>query len=221
MADSRDLLIQILNQGRLDRLPDLADRHPDLVRKLYALLFNRDELLGWRAVLGLGELAAHRPGKVRRTISRLAWSINDEASTCGRLNPAALGEITARNPELTREVVRIVVHYFEDPETCHGSHRNVEVLCSSLWAIGRIGQPLPHLVEEVLPTLIRFLADPLPQVRACAAWAMGRAGMGRTALPDPLVSTLLQDSARVAIFDPDVGDRVSRSVAQWAAWTRE
>lgn len=209
-GSARERLGRLLADKRLAELPAMLDRGGGgVLRKLYALLF--DETLGWRAVSAFGVLAEARPALVRRTVSRLAWSLNDEASTCGRLNGAALGEMAARNPDLTRQVVRIVVHYCEDYETCHGINRNVEVLCAALWAVGRVGSRQPELAAEVAGTLAGFMADPVAEVRGHALWALAQAGL-RTPIP----LALRRDGAQVTIYQPRSLEMESRAIAEWA-----
>lgn len=199
MADTKAHLVALLENREFHEIPVLARRDSATVRKLFALLYDRDPLLRWRSVMGFGWLAEQWPEGVERTLSRLAYALNDEASICGWMSAPAIGEMTGRNPSLTGRVVRIVVHYITDVETCHGGNRNVEILCSALWAIGRIATRHPELLGEVQDTVTRFMADPESMVRAHALWCVGHAGRGGVFQIPP---SALTDDAPARVFDP-------------------
>ncbi|MBF0283428.1 MAG: hypothetical protein HQL51_03120 [Magnetococcales bacterium] len=211
-------LARLLWNKEWDRLPALVDQEPATVRKLFSLLFDREPLLAWRAVLGFGVLARHRPDPVRRALSRLAFALNDEATICAWMNAPAVGEMAAARPALTRDVVRIIVHYFEDEETCRGTNRNVRVLCAALWAVGRVGSRDPELVREVWPTLSGFTRDREAEVRAHAWWAVGAIRRGT---PDggwslPEFEEVETAADPVAVFDPETAEFVTQSVERFA-----
>lgn len=213
MANVKTILTRLLEEGYWDQLPALAREDGATVRKLFALLYDRDPLLRWRSVLGFGVLAREQPASVERTLSRLAYALNDEASICGWMSAPAIGEMTAQNPALTDRVVRIVVHYITDVETCHGGNRNVEILCSALWAIGRIATRRPELLREVEKTVAGFMTDPVAAVRAHAWWCMGQAGQ----LHRFEGTALGEGDARLAsVFDPVSGTFREEPVAFFA-----
>lgn len=177
-------LVRLLLEQAWEKLPEQVEQDGAMLRKLFTLLYDREPLLRWRAVLGFGLLARERPHIVARTLSRLAFALNDEASTCGWMSAPAIGEMSAQNPELTRSVVRIVVHYITDLETCHQENRNVELLCSALWAIGRVASRRPELLHEVQESVRLFMQDPEPQVRGHAYWCAAQGGaLCRISLP--------------------------------------
>lgn len=195
---------------------------PAGVRKLFSLLYDAESLLRWRAVVGFGMLAEQAPQRVERIVSRLAYALNDEASICAWSTAPAVAEMAHRQPALTRNVVRIVVHYFEDVEACQSTNRNPVVLCSALWAVGRIGVGQPQLLEqeEIWPTLAGYTADPLPEVRGHAYWAIGHGRLlAQPALQRQaaLVSRDgLTDGATVAVFDPETGEMPVQAVGELA-----
>lgn len=200
-----------MREKRFDEAVALAALEPSGIRKVYALLFDRDPALAWSAVLVMGGLAAAHPVKVKRTLSRLAYSLNDEASTCAWMAAPAVAEMTVANPDLTRDVVRIILHYFEDEETSHGPNRNVDVLVSALWAIGRVADVVPALVAEVMPTIRRFCVDLDVVVRAHAFWALARMA------PEVARHEVREDDqAMAAVFDPDRADWIRQPVFQFA-----
>lgn len=213
MADAKTLLGKLLLDKAFEELPSFSDRYPSAVRKLFALTYDRTPLLRWRAVIGFGILARSRPEKVDRTLSRLAYALNDEASTYARMVAAVLGEMTAANPSMTDRVVRMGVHYLGDEETCHGPNRNVEILVSVLWGAGRTASVRPDIIAEIVDVLRRLTWDPEPDVRGHALWVLAQAGLS---LDEDARRRLLEDRAMVALFDPESAEFVMKPVAAYA-----
>lgn len=213
MASGREQVVRLLADKRFADLSDLANARPGVVRGLFSCLYDRDPLLQWRAVLGFGELAAHAPGRVERTLSRLAYALNDEASICAWMSAPAVGEMTARNPDFTRRVVRVIVHYFTDPEACHGVNRNLQVLVSCLWVVGRIGSVHPALFHEVGAVVQGFMSDPVADVRGHALWAVVQASATRDW---PVPGEMREDTAPTVVFDPVSAEFQSGSVGSFA-----
>ncbi|NGZ28559.1 MAG: hypothetical protein G8345_16920 [Magnetococcales bacterium] len=209
----KDELRTLLEQKQFDALPQLANQDGAVVRKLFSLLYDSEPLLRWRAVMGFGILAAKAPGKVGRTVSRLAYALNDEASICAWSTAPAVAEMAHHNPALTKEVVRIVVHYVEDAEACQSSNRNPVVLCSALWAAGRVGIRQPELIAEIWPTLQNYSRDALADVRGHAYWAMGLRGERHQ---DPIPMEGWNDENPATVFDPRVGDLITLPVREFA-----
>ena len=56
----------------------------------------------------------------------------------------------------------------------------------------------PQLLHEVLPVIVPFLTNPDPQLRALAAWSLGK-GHYRPAAD--AVSALTEDGQRVELYD--------------------
>ncbi|MGP8054468.1 MAG: DVU0298 family protein [Limisphaerales bacterium] len=67
-----------------------------------------------------------------------------------------------------------------------------------LWGIGRLAERHPALLGDVLPVILPFLTSPDSQVRALAAWALGKAGYCRAA---PELEALTDDATPATIYD--------------------
>ena len=76
---------------------------------------------------------------------------------------AALGEIGRNNYEIVTDITLMLFNYLKENFTREGM----------LWGLGRLGQAHPQVVQEAAPSIQACLADPNPQVRAYAAWALG------------------------------------------------
>lgn len=164
---------ELLERRDLDALADLAGRKHRILNALVALTFDRDPLVGWRAVEAMGVAAARiaeeDPHAVREHLRRLLWLLNDESGgVCWRA-PEALAEIVCRCPFFAAAYAPIVVHLLETiaDEDLERFRPGV------LWAIGRLGALAHEHVDAVLPALERALEHADPQVRGLAAWCLG------------------------------------------------
>jgi hypothetical protein len=176
MSDSREAIREFLRGKHYQSVLDLPGNKRKTVRVLRSILYEEDTLLRWRAVTMFGKLAASNPELVRKEVSSLLWSMNDEAGAIGRGAPETIGEIGRNNIHLAGNAVKAVIHYLDDPETCRPPNRNIEILTGVLWAIGRAGEKNKSFVKEIVPALETFLDDTEPEVRGHAAWSLGRIG---------------------------------------------
>ncbi len=177
MSDSKEVIKEFLRGKQYPSILDLLGNRRKAVRVLRSILYEEDALLRWRAVTMFGKLAASNPELVRKEVSSLLWSMNDEAGAIGRGAPETIGEIGRNNIHLAGNAVNAVIHYLDDPETCRPPNRNVEILIGVLWATGRAGEKNRSLVEEIIPALETFLDDADPGVRGHAAWSLGQIGV--------------------------------------------
>ncbi|SHK94771.1 HEAT-like repeat-containing protein [Desulforamulus aeronauticus DSM 10349] len=179
--------------------PELAARvlqNPGMVKYLFRLLYHPYGAARWQAIQGLGqiseEMVKNDPETVRELLRRLLWSMNDESGSASWSAPEAIGEIIARNPELLKEYVSIVVHASEEEIF----HRGIA------WALGRVGGQRPDLVQSFIPLLREFLVHRRPEVRGYAAQALGRIGKTAVeALPD--LKGLDPDMTEIEVYEKD------------------
>lgn len=171
------------------------------VRALVSLLYDPDELVRWRAVSALGQLAGADPDLARPLVTRLLWTLNDESGGIGWMSAPALGEIGRCAPPLLREAVRVVVHYLDDPT----------LLSGVLWAIGRLAPAFPVETREVVPQIVRCCTSPDPAARANAARALGEIGDVRAR---EALERLGADDELARVYDE--GELATRTVGDWA-----
>ncbi len=177
----------------------VADR--GVVRALVSLLCDPDELLRWRAVSALGQLAGAHPDLAQPLVARLYWSLNDESGGIGWMSAPALGEIGRFAPQLLSKCVRPLVRYLDEPF----------LLAGSLWAIGRLAPAYPAETREVVPEVALCCASADPAVRASAAFALGAVGDGRARIA---LTGLADDQSPARLYEE--GQLVTKQVREWA-----
>ena len=202
MAALREQVAGLLREKKYETVLELARKDRRTVRIMMGLLYHDEELVRWRTVTMFGHLAAAEPGMVRPFIVRLLWSLSEESSIVGWGSAQALGEIARRNPGISKEAVRVVVHYPDDEELSQPANRNTYMLTGAIWATGNLADEEPALTREMGPLLIRFLDDPDPGVRAHSAWALGRIGYAGGQVG---IKCLLNDEEPATIY---IGDEL-------------
>jgi hypothetical protein len=172
-------LRQLLEERDLDQIAELGADRRRVLGLLIAMTFDRDPLVGWRAVEALGaaakRIAGDDPDAVRELLRRLYWLMSEESGGICWRAPEAMAEIIRRRPDLGADYVPIVVSLLTEMAEEDLAHFRPGVL----WAIGRLGPAAAgsHL-EAVLPAVVDCLDHPEPQVRGMAAWCLGQCGRG-------------------------------------------
>lgn len=180
-------------------LTELAATDYRVGEMLLQFLYDPDDLLHWRALEGLGQVAGTQPAQVQKLITRLLWLLNEDSGSFGWGAAAALGEIGRGNIALVKEIISMFCGFLEEEFS----------RAPMLWGIGRLAEVRADLLSEVLPMIVPFLTSSEAQVRALAAWALGKAGYGEAAGD---LRALLDDDRPVAIYDR--GELRSTTVAR-------
>ncbi len=178
----------MLRSADFTALTELAVADQRVGEILLQFLYDPDDLLHWRALEGLGYVAGARPGQVQKLITRLLWLLNEDSGSFGWGAAAALGEIGRGNLSLVKEIIPMFCGFLEEEFS----------RAPMLWGVGRLAEVAPDRLNEVMPVIVPFLTSTEPQVRALAAWALGKAGYGGAAAD---LQTLLSDDRPVAIYD--------------------
>jgi hypothetical protein len=184
----REQIVQMLREADFSALVKLAATERGVGEMLLQFLYDPDDLVHWRALEGLGYLAGAHPEQVRKLISRLLWLLNEDSGSFGWGAAAALGEIGRGNIALVKEIISMFCGFLEEEFS----------RAPMLWGIGRLAEIHPDRLDEVLPMIVPFITSADPQVRALAAWALGKAGYAGVA--DDL-QELLKDDRPVAVYD--------------------
>ena len=178
----------MLQEADFPALQDLAGREQGVGEILLQFLYDPHDLLHWRALEGLGYLAGAHPEQVRKLISRLLWLLNEDSGSFGWGAAAALGEIGRHRLAVVKEIIPMFCGLLEEEFS----------RAPMLWGIGRLAEVRPEQLSEVLPRIVTFLTSTEAQVRALAAWALGKAGYAEVAGD---LQALLSDERPVAIYD--------------------
>jgi len=116
----------LLDGYDLGGIGDLAKSEPRIIRALMGLLFDQDPLICMRAACALGEacrvIAESDIDRVRTTLTRILWQMNDESGALCWYGGEVLGEVLARVPALLKEYKKIVTNFAEEEPFERGTH---------------------------------------------------------------------------------------------------
>jgi hypothetical protein len=172
-----------------------STRNPQ--RILISLSFDRDELLRWHAIAAFGRIAALQAEenleKVRDSIRRLLWLMNDESGGLGWHAPEMIAEILVNVPTLIPEYAGLLPSYLHEEPFERGTH----------FAVYRVALVDPKPFVEHVPALTASLDDPDPAIRAYAALAL-RAITGSSG--DPAAGKPQPDDATFMFYDFESGE---------------
>ncbi len=208
----RERLNDLLRQADFAGLVALAGRERMVVRLLLQYFYDPGELLHWRALEGLGHVAAAYPGQVQKVVGRLLWLLNEDSASIGWGAAAALGEIGRHNLAVVRDIIPMFCGFLEEAFS----------RAAMLWGMGRLAEAHPEVLSDVGPFVLPCLTDPDPGVRALAAWCAGR--MRLTAAREALMA-LTDDPAAFRLYEAGdfrqttVGELAREALARLAAPT--
>ncbi|MBW2065484.1 MAG: HEAT repeat domain-containing protein [Deltaproteobacteria bacterium] len=172
----KGIILKLLRSGdyhkAVTKLRDLP--HSQAINSLLSFLYHGDETVKWTAVSVIGmtvlSLADADMERARNILRRLMWNLNDESGGIGWGSPEAMGEILANHQGLAKEYAHILISYARED----GNYLEDERLQRGLlWAIGRLAQNRPALMEGAKGLLLPYLRSPDPFVRGYSAWVTG------------------------------------------------
>jgi hypothetical protein len=154
------------------------------ISTLIALTYDPDPLIRWRALDAIGRCAAHlcaiRPAALKDYLRRLFWTMSDESGAVAWHAPEAIGEIIRSDPPTFADFIPMAIALLDlEPED------RGPFLPGILYALGRIGEAAPDVMEKCLAGIIEALTADDPQARAMAVWSLGRLGAREALLLHP------------------------------------
>jgi hypothetical protein len=160
------VLLERRDFAALDRWAQSA-RNPQ--RILMSLVFERDELSRWRAIEAYARVTAmlDDPEKVRATIRRILWLMNDESGGLAWHGPEMIAEILVRVPGLIPEFADLLPWFLREEPFERGAH----------YALYRLAAVDREVFRSSANELQSSLEHPDPATRAYAALALETMGV--------------------------------------------
>ncbi len=177
-------LYEILLNADYDELLSI-DKPSKIVRYLISISYDKSELIAWRSIEAVGRVTAlvsiESPEFGRNVIRRLIWSIRDESGGIGWSAPEMIGEIVRNNPAMYTDIPQILWSFMEEEFLQKGI----------IWAVGRIAESSPELVQFSIPVLKEYCAKSGPDMRFYAVWALCKFG---------IIPELAQDTENITAY---------------------
>lgn len=172
-----------LETNDLDAVVSLAKENRRVVSLLVRMAYDKDTLVGWRAIKAMG-LAARAIIKtdydfLREAVRKLLWSLSDESGGIGWAAPEILGEIVSAGPERFSDIIPLIAEVYDIEEKVFRS--------GILYALGTIAEISPDLVMPFKGLIKRALSEegePLSRVFALDLLKTLKNGLGKDDLDD-------------------------------------
>lgn len=202
MTDLKKTLREVLSKNDLDPATSLAMHDRRVLSQLVRLAYDKETLVGWRAILAIGlaarEMIATDIDALRETCRKLIWSLSDESGGIGWSAPEIIGEIVSADPKRFKDFIPLIASVYELEEDVFRG--------GVLYSLGRVAGPAPELAAPYQKIIIASLADkePIAKVRGLE-----------------LVGLLWSYGKRSAVWSREYGDRITAAVQNLRSDTGE
>ncbi len=152
-----------------ERVLTLALQSRKILSILVRLAYEKETLVGWRAIKAIGKVASvfvtSNYDFLRETIRKLLWSLSDESGGIGWAAPEILGEIVSADPEKMGDIIPLIieVYYIEEKVFRPGV----------LYALKRIAEADPGSITPYQDLVLDGLGDKEPLARLYALELVG------------------------------------------------
>jgi hypothetical protein len=164
----RKSILHALESNDLAAVIALAKENRKVLSLLVRIAYDKDTLVGWRAIKAVGliarELVATDVEFLRETCRKLLWSLSDESGGIGWAAPELLGEIVSADPKKFVDVIPLIVSAYDAEEDVFRP--------GVLYALAKIAEKAPELVLRHTEIVLKGLSDPKPLARAFALQAL-------------------------------------------------
>ncbi len=153
-----------LEADDFEKVLTLALQSRKVLSVLIRLAYEKETLVGWRAIKAIGKIASVFVSSnydfLRETIRKLLWSLSDESGGIGWSAPEILGEIVSADPEKMSDIIPLIteVYYIEEKVFRPGV----------LYALKRIAETSPRPVVTFQQVILDGLVEQDPLARLYA-----------------------------------------------------
>jgi hypothetical protein len=193
MHSKKNIVCDLLERNDRGTVVSLAKDDRKIVSLLVRLAYDKDTLVGWRAIEAIGltarEMIATDLDFLRETCRKLVWSLSDESGGIGWSAPEILGEIASADPKRFKDFIPLIASVYDIEEDVFRG--------GVLFALGRIAESSPELAAPYQRIIISSLTDkdPLVKIRGLE-----------------LAGLLWSYAKSSAVWSRDYGDRITSAV---------
>lgn len=161
MADLKTKIKHLLEENNITAAGACVGEDRKAMTVLIRLAYDKETLVGWRAILAVGEaargLAVKDHAFLREVCRKLFWSLNDESGGIGWSAPEMLGEIVAADPVRFADLVPMIAGVFNVEEDTFRA--------GAIYGLRRIAEHRPDAVLSQYEQLLAALSDCDPRTR--------------------------------------------------------
>ncbi len=200
MRNLKSTILGALESNDLASVASLAKEDRKVLSQLLRLTYDKETLVGWRAIKATGlaarEMMANDYPFLRETCRKLLWSLSDESGEIGWSSPELLGEIVSADPEKFKDIIPLIAEVYALEETVFRA--------GVLYALARIGQVDPGLILPFKNLVFKGMtdSDPIARVYALQLAQMLKGLFSRedTSSFQAIASKMDSDAAEVWIY---------------------
>lgn len=157
----KENIFEYLESNNLTAVASLAKDDRKVLSQLVRLAYNKDTLVGWRAIKAIGlsakEIVKIDDAFLRETLRKLLWSLSDESGGIGWSAPEIIGEIVSADPKKFSDIIPLLGEVYDIEEKVFRP--------GVLYAFCRIAATNPELVVPYRDLVSRGLRDENPLAR--------------------------------------------------------
>jgi len=161
-ADMKKAAVAALGVNDIETIMTLARQNRKLFSVLVRLAYDKETLMGWRAISAIGHVATlymkNNYEFLRETVRKLLWSLSDESGGIGWSAPEMLGEIVSADPKKMTDVVPLIAEIYTIEEKVFRP--------GVLYALKRVAESQPEAEFPFQELVISGLSenDPLARI---------------------------------------------------------
>jgi hypothetical protein len=190
-VSARKEIARLLEGSNYTGLLEMAKDRRNIAALLISFTYDKENLLCWRAIEGIGLLAAEiaktDPTEARHLAQRILWMMREESGNNAWSAPEMLGEIVRNCPDEFSDLAPIIASFHDEELFRRGVMR----------AILRIGEKRPDLIRPSASIAVRYLGAADAVVRC---YAVLIAGQLRLTEYEDVIEELSGDPDEVAIY---------------------
>jgi hypothetical protein len=152
---------QALEMNDLNAIVSLAQKDRKVLSLLIRMAYDKETLVGWRAIKAVGRVAKALVGEnhefLRIAVRKLLWSLSDESGGIGWSAPELLGEIVSSDPVGFADIIPLIAEAYNVEEQTFRP--------GVMYALAKIAEVSPESVANYQKIIIRSLADADPLIK--------------------------------------------------------
>jgi hypothetical protein len=196
----KQAVVTALESNEFETVHRLTLMSRKVLSVLVRLAYDKETLVGWRAIIATGEAASvlvrNNYDFLRETVRKLLWSLTDESGGIGWSAPELLGEIVSADPKRFCDIVPLIAEVFSIEEAVFRP--------GVLYAFKRIAESHPEMINPYQEIIQRGLSeeDPMARIRALELILSlkERLGAGNFNAVASRIHGLMQDRAEVWLY---------------------
>jgi hypothetical protein len=154
-VEMKQVIVAALEANDFERITTLALQNRKMLSVLIRLAYDKETLIGWRAIISIGRVASlfvsNNNAFLREAARKLLWSLSDESGGIGWSAPEILGEIVSADPKKLADIIPLIAGVYSIEEKVFRP--------GILYALRRIAEVNPETVSPFQMLVVHGLSE--------------------------------------------------------------